>query len=161
MVEDARFEDAASGALRLQAMDGDDLRVVSALIQDAVFPATEMLWQPAKRRFGLLLNRFRWEDAVAGAGKSRTERVQSMLLVEGVLSVASSGITRGETDTVLSLLAAEFAPGADGAGILTLILAGDGAIALTVECLDLTLKDVTKPYLAVARKAPMHDLGDE
>jgi hypothetical protein len=160
MVEDARFEDASPGALRLQAMDADDLRVISALIQDAVFPAAEMKWQPAQRRFGLLLNRFRWEDGAANTAKPRAERVQSLLIVDSVLSVTSSGIVRGDNDMVLSVLAAEFTPGDDGAGTLTLTLAGDGAIALTVECLDISLKDVTKPYLAVSRKVPKHDLGE-
>jgi len=156
MVEDARFEDALPGALRLQAMDGDDLKVVSSLVQDAVFPATEMTWQAAKRRFAVLLNRFRWEDAKAG----RAERVQALLVADGVLKVSSTGISPKDKDVVLSLLAVDFVPGEDGTGVLNLTLAGDGVIALTVECLDVTLKDVTRPYQAVSRKAPSHDLGD-
>jgi len=160
MVEDAKFEDAATGALRLQALEDDDLKVISALVQDAVFPATEMSWQPAKRRFGLLLNRFRWEDRASPAGKSRAERVQSLLVINGVLKVASNGITKGEKDMVLSLMTLAFEAGSDGAGRLVLTLAGDGAIALDVECLDVTLKDVTRPYLAVSRKVPEHPLED-
>ena len=61
---------------------------------------------------------------------------------------------------ILSLLALEFTAAEDGAGTLTLTLAGDGAIAVTVECLDVSLKDVTKPYLAVSGKAPSHPLDD-
>ena len=49
MTEDARFEDAGGRALRLQALDADDLKVVSSLVQDAVLPISEIKWQPRKR----------------------------------------------------------------------------------------------------------------
>jgi hypothetical protein len=32
----------------------------------------------------------------------------------------------------------------------------DGAIAIDVECINVTLKDVTRPYVAPSRKAPNH-----
>ncbi len=64
-MEDARFEDGGEEALRLLAYDDEDLQVLSTLTQDAVFPASEMSWEAGKRRFSLLLNRFRWEDAQA------------------------------------------------------------------------------------------------
>ena len=54
---------------------------------------------------------------------------------------------------MLSLLALVFEPGEDGAGTLRLILAGDGEIALEVECLDVTLADVTRPYSPAAGRA--------
>ncbi len=159
MVEDARFEDGGESPLRLQALDLDDLRILSALVQDAVFPITEMSWQPGKRRFGLLLNRFRWEDRDRAAAQSRKfERVQSMLVIDDVLKVASSGIDRSEKDMIVSLLSLAFIEGVDGAGKLEMTLAGDGAIALEVECLDVTLKDVTRPYSAPSGSAPMHSI---
>jgi hypothetical protein len=37
--------------------------VLSPLVQDAVFPVTEMHGTRAERRFAVLLNRFRWEDS--------------------------------------------------------------------------------------------------
>ena len=57
---------------------------------------------------------------------------------------------------MLSLLALDWQPGEDGTGRLTLVLAGDGAIAVDVECIDVTLRDVTRPYLAPSRKVPDH-----
>lgn len=157
MVEDAKFEDGAQKPLRLQAMDADDIQVVSSLLQDAVFPMAEMSWQPTKRRFSLLLNRFRWEDqAQAVAQGRRFERTRTMLVVDSVLSVASNGIDRGQKDMVLSLLSIEFQPSDDGAGKLEITLAGDGAIALEVECLDISLQDVTRPYNAPSGHVPDH-----
>ncbi|MBF9049771.1 DUF2948 family protein [Roseobacter sp. HKCCD9010] len=153
MVEDARFEDGGEQPVALKALDGDDLQVISALVQDAVFPITEMTWDRKKRRFAVLLNRFRWEDR---GRKGAPERVQSVLVFEDAMAVANQGIDQTDRDMVLSLLALEWAPGEDGTGRITLVLAGDGAVAIEVEALEVTLKDVTRPYIAPSGKAPDH-----
>ncbi len=154
---DASFHDGREAPLNLGAEDTDDLQVISTLTQDAVFPITEMTWRPSERRFGLLLNRFRWEDKDAAAMRDRPfERVQSVLVFDSVLSVASQGIDRSDKDMVMSLLSVDFESADDGAGQVMLTLAGDGAIRLTVEALDATLKDVTRPYQALSGQAPHH-----
>lgn len=155
---DARFQDGGAGPLRLVAQDVEDLKVVSALIQDAVLPVTELTYDPRRRRFAALLNRFRWEDRQEAERRGRAyERVRSLLVVEDVRKVQSMGFDRAESDLVLSLLSMSFEPGEDGAGRLTLTLAGDGAIALDVEALELRLDDVTRPYRAPSGKVPRHD----
>ena len=156
-MNDARFEDGHEAPVSLVARDPDDLAVISALVQDAVFPIGEMKWLRRQRRFALLLNRFRWEDRQAAerAGR-RYERVRSVLTVADVAKVTSQGIDRDETDVILSVLSMRFEPGPDGTGRLVVVLAGDGAIALEVETLEVTLTDVTRPYGAPSGKAPDH-----
>ncbi len=155
-MSDARFEDGAERPLRLAAQDSEDLKVISALVQDAVFPVTEMAWDAKRRKFALLINRFRWEDRARAEVARDFERVQSVLMVRDVQAVASNGIDRNDRDLILSLLAIAFQEAEDGAGHLHLILAGDGEIRLAVECLDVVLSDVTRPYRAPSRKAPNH-----
>ncbi|WP_116085484.1 DUF2948 family protein [Tropicimonas sp. IMCC34011] len=159
---DARFEDggpASDMPLFIKAMDAASLPVISALVQDAVYPITEMRIQKTKRRFAALINRFRWEDADAARAEGRPfERVQSLLLVEDMIGAKTTGIDRSDPDLVLSLLSIGFEPGEDGTGRLILTLAGDGAVALDVECLDVSLRDVTRPYAAPSGKAPRHDV---
>ena len=155
---DARFEDGTDAPLHLIAQDAEGAGVLSTLLQDAVFPITEMTFAPRRRRFALLLNRFRWEDREAAERARRGyERVQSLLVFEDVLSVKTHGIDRSDADTVLSLLHITFTPGPDGTGRVDLILAGDGAIALEVEALNAVMKDVTQPYLAPSGQAPAHE----
>ncbi|SHE85454.1 Protein of unknown function [Loktanella atrilutea] len=156
MTEDARFEDGVDRPLALMACDAEDLQVISALAQDAVFPASEMRWTPANRRFAILLNRFRWEDAPKAQGRRDFERVQAVLLIEDVMAVRSQGVPKGDADTILSLLALEFRPGEDGTGEVVMTLAGDGVISCSVEALEVILRDVTRPYVAPSRKAPRH-----
>ncbi len=152
MSEDAGFLDRLDTPLRLRALEPDDLRVISALVQDAVFPASEMAWRAKERRFAVLLNRFRWEDR----DRIEPERVRSLLVINEVLGLSSQGVKPGDETLVLSLLTISFKPGSDGAGKILLTLAGDGAITVDTEALDVTIEDVTKPYIAPSRSVPNH-----
>lgn len=152
--DDARFEDGREAPLNLGALDADDLNVLSSLAQDAVFPASEMRWDRKARRFALLLNRMRWEDA--GKTRHAPERVQSVLNFDTVTAIASQGVPKGDADTILSLLNITFEQTDAPSGHIHLTLAGDGAIRLSVEAIDVTLKDVTKPYKAPSGKTPNH-----
>ena len=154
---DATFEDGAFSdqPLRLGAETTDDLGVVSALTQDAVGLAGEISWMPRRRRAIFLLNRFRWEDKEAAAREGRAfERVRCALLVDDVLRLKSQGLAANDPDTVYSVLSIAFEPTEDGAGTLHLTLAGDGVLALDVECINLQLVDLTRPWQAAG--APDH-----
>ena len=154
---DARFEEGGEAPLRLVAQDAEDLKVISTLLQDAVLPLTELAFDARRRRFALLLNRFRWEDRAEAERIGRAyERVRSLLVVEDVRKVQTMGFVRADKELVLSLLSMSFEPAEDGAGRLTLTLAGDGAIALDVEALEIRLDDVTRPYRAPSGKVPGH-----
>lgn len=160
MTADARFEDADEAPLHLKAESAEDLPVISALVQDAVLTATDMRWERQRRCFVLLLNRFRWEDKPAAERQQRPfERVRAMLVVGDVLQISTQGLDRRDEATVHALLHLDWQPAEEGAGRLLLTLAGDGAIAIRVECLDVTLRDVTRPYCARAAAPPAHPEG--
>lgn len=157
MSEDARFEDGAETPLRLRAETPDDLAVISALVQDAVLQSSDVAWLPRRRRFTLLVNRFRWEDAARAARQGRPfERVRAILDFGDVRAARTSGIDPRDRDVVLSLLSLSFEAGDDAGGTIRMVLAGDGEIALDVECLDASLSDVTRPYEAPSGDAPRH-----
>jgi hypothetical protein len=156
--EDARFEDGAETPLRLRAESPDDLPILAALLQDAVVETTDIGWARRHRRFALLVNRFRWEDVPAAERQGRPfERVRALLAIEDVQAARATGIDPKDRDLVLSLLTLAFEPGEDGTGTLRLVFAGDGEIALTVEALDVSLADVTRPYEAPSGRRPSHD----
>ena len=156
MAEDARFEDIGEAPINLGALDGEDLKILSAMVQDAVFPVTEIKWDAVHRRLGLLLNRFRWEDNEKAKRQGRdVERVQSLLMFENVIKVASQGVERAQKDVVLSVLSLS-AEEAYAAENLVITLAGEGAIRITCDGIEVTLKDVTRPYLAPSKKTPQH-----
>lgn len=158
MSRDARFEEGGERPLRLKAHDAEDLRILSALVQDAVFQRNEARWLRGERRFALLVNRFRWEDLPVAERTGRSfERVRSVLSVEDVLRVRSSGLEQVDDDTVLSILTLTWVPGEDESGAVELTLAGDGAIQMEVEALEVILRDVTRPYRAPSGMVPHHE----
>jgi hypothetical protein len=151
MSMDATFEDGAEQPIRLRGESTDDLTVIASLTQDAILPASEISWLPRENRFGLLLNRYRWENKTKDA-----ERVQTVLVFDSVTAARTNGVNANDKDQILSLLDITFNAGDDGAGTLTLVLAGDGEIALDVECIDIILQDATRPYIAPSKSQPKH-----
>ena len=139
--------------LKLLAQDDEDLKIISAHLQDAIMRVGDMIYLPRRRRFVAVMNRFCWEDCgehQAGA------RVQAGLHFDSVLKVQSRGVRQDDPDAVAGLLAVNFTPDANGGGNIDLVLCGGGLIRLTVECIDACLKDLTEPRPAVAR--PEHNL---
>ena len=157
--QDARFEDAAAPRppLRLKAESAEDLAIISSLVQDAVGKAGDIAWLPKKRRLVVLVNRFCWED-LAGAEQPSGpyERVRSAVTVESVLKVRARGLSPTDKEAVFDLLAIQYAPGEDCAGTLTLTLAGGAEVSVDVECLDLSLADLSQPWVAKAQAVPNH-----
>ena len=156
-MSDASFADADPGPLTLRAEDADDLRIISALVQDAVVTVSDIAWDARSRRLSMLVNRFRWEDAEAARRENRPfERTRALLVLSDVTRLSSDGIDRADRGLVLSLLALDWQAAEDGAGTITLTFAGDGALAARVECIAVDLRDVTRPYVAPSRHEPRH-----
>ena len=157
MTMDAKFEDGGEAPLNIGALDSEDLTVISAMVQDAVLPIGEISWQANQRRLALLINRFRWEDKTNAERQGRpVERVRSLLVFDTVLSVASQGLDRSQKDLVLSVLSITTENAENGDCFLTVTLAGDGALRIRVEAVEVQLRDVTRPYAAPSRKSPNH-----
>jgi hypothetical protein len=50
--------------LKLRAEDDEDLGVISACLQDALIPLSDMEFLAAEMRFAFVANRFRWENCL-------------------------------------------------------------------------------------------------
>jgi len=96
-------------------------------------------------------------------GNARDDRVVFTSL--GAQGIGSS-IPRDGADTVLNLLAVEFAEGAAPSGAVTLLFSGGGALRLEVECLEVELADLGPARRALRADHPglpneHEDRGDE
>jgi hypothetical protein len=124
--------------LLLRAEDAEDLKILSACVQDMAVKPGDVAWQPRQRRLVLVGNRYRWE------AKAPT-RIRSALRFEGVLRVERREWP-GEAHAVLPLLAVT----AEGEDRLLLAFGGGTALRLQVEALDATLEDLSGPWGAMA-----------
>jgi len=138
--------------LKFIALDGEDLEVVSAHLQDAVVKVADVLWRPAEKRLVVAVNRFDWEGAQSTKPEYRRRR--SALRFERVLSCKCRNVNQAAKDGVLNLLAVEFAQTDAPAGVVTLIFSGDAALRLEVECLEAELADLGPTWTTSC--CPMH-----
>lgn len=129
-----------SGLLKLMAEDAEDLDIIGAAVQDALLRMGDLNFDPKARRFTAMLNRFRWETAEEGGPY---ERVRAALSFESVLGVKSRRVRPDAGEAVASILSIGFIPDEEPpGGIVRLMLAGGGEIAIDVECLDAVLVDM-------------------
>ena len=139
-------------ALKLIALDEQDLGIISACVQDAVMKVGDLEFLPAAKRFVVPMNRFAWEKK-SSFFRQHNERRQSVLHFDRVLGAKLSGISRDKPAEVLALLAISFVPLSGPAGIVELIFAGDGAVMLEVECIEARLADLGSAWEAASRPA--------
>lgn len=151
-------------ALKMMAMDEEDLTVLSAHCQDAVFKATDITWLAAEKRFLISINRFVWESARKDSGlkgllgRKTYERHKAVLHFEQVGQVRTMGLDPKDSDTVFSLLSIEFFGNEDGvSGQLELMLADDRSIQLDVDCIEVRLADFDAAW--ETSNKPKHPLG--
>ncbi|UCI07313.1 DUF2948 family protein [Mesorhizobium sp. B1-1-8] len=140
-------------ALKLIALDDQDLSIVSAHVQDAVMKVSDLEFLPAAKRFVLTMNRFVWE-AKSGFFRQHNERRHSILHFDRVLGAKTNGIPRDKPAEVLSLLAISFVAISKPAGIIELVFSGGGTIMLDVECIEARLADIGGSWEATSR--PVH-----
>jgi hypothetical protein len=125
--------------LKLIALDGDDMEVVSTHLQDAVLNAADIHWRPDEQRVVVGLNRFDWTAANGSAPEFR--RCRSALRFERVQSCKCRNVDAGRQDP-LNLLAVGFEQRDAPGGVVTLTFSGGAALRLEVECLEAELLDL-------------------
>ena len=126
--------------LKLVALDGDDIEVLSAHVQDAVVKIGDIMWRPAEKRLVVVINRFDWEGAQSLVPPFRRRR--AALRFERVNAIKHRNVACSEKSLVLNLLAVEFIPTDAPAGQVKLTFSGGCALRLDVECLEAELADL-------------------
>ena len=147
---------AAGGRLRLRAVDGDDLSVIAACLQDALIPLSEMAYLADDRRFMAAFTRFRRECLADPLSCDGLTQCQSALCFENVEAVKYRGLDARLGRVRLELLTLFAEPPEEGLTHVTLLFAGDIAIQLHVRGLDCRLDDFGEPTPCPV--APVHEV---
>ena len=139
--------------LKLMAKTSEDLRVISAHLQDSIVKTNDIANLKKNRIFLMQLNRFMWEDIEKGVFR-KNKRIRTVLKFENVISVSSKNIKQGKEDRFLDFLTIDTLQMSDKNYEINLIFSGDIIVKLIVEAIDATLDDQGLPW--ESKNKPRH-----
>ena len=131
--------------LKLIARTDEDLRVVSAHLQDSIASISDIANLKKNKIFLMQLNRFMWEDIEKGVFR-KNKRIRTILKFENVLQVYSKNINQLKKDKFLDFLAIESSKMPDNNHLMNIIFAGNAVIKIISEAIEVTLDDQGKAW---------------
>ena len=131
--------------LKLIARTTEDLRVISAHLQDSIVKTSDIANLKKNRIFLMQLNRFMWEDVEKGVFR-KNKRIRTVLKFENILKVASKNVDQNKNDRFLDFLAIETIKMPDKNYEMKLIFSGDVILRLIAEAIEVTLDDQGSPW---------------
>ena len=126
--------------LKLIAKTEEDLRVVSAHLQDSIVNLADIASLKKNKIFLMQLNRFMWEDVEKGVFR-KNKRIRTVLKFDNVMQVVSKNINQLKKDKFLDFLAIETNITPDNNYEMKIIFAGDSIIRIISEAIEVTLDD--------------------
>ena len=131
--------------LKLIARSIEDLRVISAHLQDSIVKTSDIANLEKNRIFLMQLNRFMWEDVEKGVFR-KNKRIRTVLKFENILKVASKNVDQKKNDRFLDFLAIETIKMPDKNYEMNLIFSEDIVLKLIAEAIEVTLDDQGYPW---------------
>lgn len=139
-----------SPKLRLMAHDCDDVGVLSALLQDAIVPGSDMSFDRKLHEFVIVANRFCWElepfvNVKSSDGKPIYERRLCGIRIARVRSVQHYNWPETRQYELFNLLAlglVDMAEQARDGAVLQFEFSGGSSLRLNVDDVDIVLADL-------------------
>ena len=131
--------------LKLIARTEEDLRVVSAHLQDSIANLSDIASLKKNKIFLMQLNRFMWEDVEKGVFR-KNKRIRTVLKFDNVIEVNSKNISQTSKDRFLDFLAIESNQMPDNNYEMKLIFSGDSVIRVIAEVIEVALDDQGEPW---------------
>ena len=133
----------------LSANDTKGVEIISALMQDALLPLSDMTYMAGDNAFVVVANRVVGELST----DDTTMRVNCALYIQGVGQVQNKNRPNNDSEIPLNMLAVLYDAQAK---TISLQFAGDIAVRLhIVDGFNVLLKDLDEPYITTNR--PNHD----
>ena len=141
--------------LKLIAKTEEDLRVVSAHLQDAIVNVSDVANLKKNKIFLMQLNRFMWEDVEKGVFR-KNKRIRTILKFENVIKAYSKNINQSKGNKFLDFLAIETNKMIDNNYEMKIVFAGDSIIKIIAEAIEVTLDDQGEAW--DTKNKPKHKL---
>ena len=139
--------------LKLIARTEEDLRVVSAHLQDAIVNVNDIANLKKNKILLLQLNRFMWEDVEKGVFR-KNKRIRTVLKFENVIKVNSKNIYQDKKDKFLDFLTIETNKMTDNNYEMKILFAGGSIVKIISEVIEVTLDDQGDAW--VTKNKPKH-----
>ena len=139
--------------LKLIARTEEDLRVVSAHLQDAIVNVNDIANLKKNKILLLQLNRFMWEDVEKGVFR-KNKRIRTVLKFENVIKVNSKNINQDKKDKFLDFLTIETNKMTDNNYEMKILFAGGSIVKVISEVIEVTLDDQGDAW--ITKNKPKH-----
>ena len=143
--------------LKLIAKTDEDLKVISAHLQDSIVSLNDIANLKKNKIFLMQLNRFMWEDVEKGVLR-KNKRIRSIIKFDHVIRVSSKNIQKNTKSKFLDFLAIETREMPDKTHEMKLIFSGDSVIKIIAEVIEITLDDQGSPW--DTKQKPKHKFYD-
>ena len=90
--------------LKLIGKNQDDLKVISAYLQDSIVTVKDIVFLKQNKSFIMIVNRFMWEDVEKGVFR-QNKRIRCAVKFEEVIKVESKNINQKNKNKPLECLA--------------------------------------------------------
>ena len=141
--------------LKLIAKTDEDLRVISAHLQDSIVKTSDIANLKKNKIFLMQLNRFMWEDVEKGVFR-QNKRIRCAVKFEDVLKVKSKNINQKNKNKALEYLAIKFSSNRNEACEIKIFFAGDSIITIISETIDVVMHDLGTPWNV--KHIPIHKI---
>ena len=131
--------------LKLIAKTVEDLRVVSAHLQDSIANVSDIANLKKNKILLLQLNRFMWEDVEKGVFRE-SKRIRCAIKFEEVVKVESKNINQKNKNKPLECLAIKSSIAEGELHKIKIFFAGDSIITIIVEVINVFLQDLGKSW---------------
>ena len=131
--------------LKLIAKTMEDLKIISAHLQDSIVSTNDIANLKKNRIFLMQLNRFMWEDVEKGVFR-KNKRIRTILKFENVIKVSSKNIKLNDNEIFLDFLAIETKQMPDKTHEMNLIFSGNSVVKIIAEVIEVSLDDQGEPW---------------
>ena len=131
--------------LKLIGKNQEDLKVISAYVQDSIVAVKDIVFLRKNRIFIMMVNRFMWEDVEKGLLK-QNKRIRCAIKFEEVLKVKSKEINQKNKNKFLECLAIKYKEISNNNYKIKIFFSGDNIITLISEAIEVVMHDVGKPW---------------
>ena len=141
--------------LKLIGKNQDDLKVISAYLQDSIVAVNNIVFLKQNRTFVMIVNRFMWEDIEKGIFR-QNKRIRCAIKFETVISVKSKNINQKNKKKLLECLAIKCSSVIDQTYKMQIFFAGDSIITIISEAIYVVMRDLGKPWNV--KHIPIHKI---